>query len=174
MEAISEHSEVSVEDLLEGASHEWLEQQSALLHAHSFATPMMRVRALMVLHHLYRCHLRGEQEPLQPVSSVAHSLFQEAKYEEAIEVARKSVFSVATCSFLASAYRLLAFDLLAKQVRTAVEQVPGNGFLFSRELPQQGELALDKNEVLCEQVCLFSLEIKFFHGNVCRLQFGWI
>jgi hypothetical protein len=58
---------------------------------------------------------------------------RQGKVEEAIHAALLSnVMSVATCSLLATAYRQLAFSLLAKLVRTSVQQVPGNGWLFDK------------------------------------------
>ncbi len=153
IDAILSGSRCSIADLIANVSSSSLEIEAAQLDQHVFQKPMMRVRALMFLHYIYRTALTGDS--LAPVSYAAHLLLCEAKYEQAIKVARAStsVGSVATSSFLATAYRLLAFELLATEVRSAVENVPGNGFLFSSHLEQRGSSmsALAEKEVLREQ-----------------------
>jgi galactokinase/mevalonate kinase-like predicted kinase len=95
-----------------------------------------RVRALFFLYAIHRFHL-----PLK-AGSRSHALIPfhgyekllRRRYEEAISVflkAREAEYpSDAICSALAAAYRGLAFQTLADQVRLSVRSIRGNQWMF--------------------------------------------
>lgn len=103
---------------------------------HSSGNLYERVRALFFLYALHRFHLPGKPG----VSAHAHIPFAgythllERRFEEAIrafnEVQQRQGASEAISSALAAAYRGLAFQTLADQVRRSVRSVRGNQWMF--------------------------------------------
>jgi hypothetical protein len=94
-----------------------------------------RVRAQFFLYAIYRFHLPVRSEipstGLIPFE-VSTQLFKR-RYEEAIELLRRNVrtggLNAAACSAFAAAYRSLAFQTLAGQVRQSVRSVRGNQWM---------------------------------------------
>jgi hypothetical protein len=108
-----------------------------------------RVRALFFLYAIHRFHL-----PLRPESASSKSLIPYAgverllnrRYEEAIStfLATQSTHGLSDglSSALASAYRGLAFQTLADQVRRSVRSVRGNQWMFRTGHPSDYSLRL--------------------------------
>jgi hypothetical protein len=95
-----------------------------------------RVRALFFLYAIHRFHLpdRPELPRVGRVPFEAHQRLLVRRFEEAIDLllaAQKARGpSDALCSGLAAAYRQLAFQALADQVRRCVRSVRGNQWMF--------------------------------------------
>ena len=95
-----------------------------------------RVRALFFLYAIHRFHLPARQglstKGLVPFDGYNHLLSR--RFEEAIDVflnaQRNNGPSDAICSALAAAYKDLAFQTLANQVRRSVKSVRGNQWMF--------------------------------------------
>jgi hypothetical protein len=94
-----------------------------------------RVRAQFFLYAIYRFHLpvRSETPSTGLIPFEVSSQLFKRRYEEAIELLRRSVrtggLNVAACSAFAAAYRSLAFQTLAGQVRQSVRSVRGNQWM---------------------------------------------
>jgi hypothetical protein len=107
-----------------------------------------RVRALFFLYALYRFHLplRADLPRLGHVPLEGHQRLLVRRFEEAVHVflgqqqARGP--SDALASALAAAYRQLAFQTLADQVRLSVRQVRGNRWMFRLGHPADHPLRL--------------------------------
>jgi hypothetical protein len=106
-----------------------------------------RVRALFFLHAIYRYFLPprlGERAGLVPFGGYSHLLAR--RFEEAIDVflaEQKSAGpSDAIASALAAAYKDLAFQTLANQVRRSVKSVKGNQWMFRTGHPADHPLRL--------------------------------
>lgn len=95
-----------------------------------------RVRALFFLYALHRFHVPGKPGLAQhahiPFAGYTHLL--ERRFEEAIrafnDLQRRDGASETISSALAAAYRGLAFQTLADQVRRSVRSVRGNQWMF--------------------------------------------
>ncbi len=126
--------EASVADLL---------AECAALEAFRRTSPNLyeRVRALYFLHAIHRYHLparlaattvAGRAAALIPHAGYGHVL--DRRFEEAIdaflEAQRAAGPSDAISSALAAAYRDLALQTLANQVRRSVRGLPGNQWMF--------------------------------------------
>ena len=113
-----------------------------------------RVRALFFLYAIHRFHL-----PLRSESATSRSLIPYAgverllnrRYEEAISIFLSSQsahgLSDGLSSALASAYRGLAFQTLADQVRRSVRSIRGNQWMFRTGHPSDYALRL-RSELL--------------------------
>lgn len=94
-----------------------------------------RVRAQFFLYALYRFHLplRSQIPSTGLIPFEVHSQLFKRRYEEAIELLRRKVrtggLNAAACSAFAAAYRSLAFQTLAGQVRQSVRSVRGNQWM---------------------------------------------
>ena len=107
-----------------------------------------RVRALFFLYDIHRFHLRlkpgVESQGRVPFGGYTHLL--QRRYEEAIvEFARAQAEqgpNAALCSALAAAYKGLAFQTLANQVRRSVRSVRGNQWMFRTGHPADDPLRL--------------------------------
>jgi len=116
---------------------------------HSSDSLYDRVRALFFLYAIHRFHL-----PLRPESATSRSHISYAgverlltrRYEEAISIflAAQSAHGISDgiSSALASAYRGLAFQTLADQVRRSVRSVRGNQWMFRTGHPSDYALRL--------------------------------
>ncbi|MBL8223279.1 MAG: UTP--glucose-1-phosphate uridylyltransferase, partial [Bryobacterales bacterium] len=96
-----------------------------------------RVRALFFLQAIHRYHLAARADALPAGGRIPHDgqqLLLDRRFEEAIGRFRASLESEgpseALCSALAAAYRGLAFQTLADQVRRSVRSVRGNQWMF--------------------------------------------
>ncbi|MCK4872549.1 MAG: UTP--glucose-1-phosphate uridylyltransferase [Phycisphaerales bacterium] len=110
-----------------------------------------RVRALLFLHAIHRFHLpdrlsreRSTSPGLIPFEGFSHLL--DRRFAEAIDVfraaqARRGV-SDGLCSALAQAYRQLAFQTLADQVRRSVRSFHGNQWMFQIARPADHPLRI--------------------------------
>lgn len=112
-----------------------------------------RVRALFFLYAIYRFHLpakSGNRSRVHiPFSGYKKLLHR--RYEEAISVFLAAVEAVGPsdglCSALAAAYRGLAFQTLADQVRLSVRSVQGNRWMFRTGHPADYALRI-RSELL--------------------------
>ena len=91
-----------------------------------------RVRALFFLYAIYRFHI-----PLKPglpsgglVPFEGYDNLLKRRFAEAIDIFLAAPLSDGTASALAEAYRRLAFQTLANQVRRSVRSVRGNQWMF--------------------------------------------
>jgi galactokinase/mevalonate kinase-like predicted kinase len=92
-----------------------------------------RVRALLFLSNLYQYYLAPVAQGSSLLPYTAIELIQNRHYERAIRVLRQAAaeaLSPALASGLATAYRGLAFQTLAEQVRRSVREFPGNRWMF--------------------------------------------
>jgi galactokinase/mevalonate kinase-like predicted kinase len=95
-----------------------------------------RVRALFFLYAIHRFHLpeKLEADSQALISFSGYDKLLQRRYEEAIGSFLSSVrergCSDGLCSALAAAYRGLAFETLANQVRHSVRAVRGNQWMF--------------------------------------------
>lgn len=107
-----------------------------------------RVRGLFFLHALYRFHLpaRPELPRRGHIPFAAHEQLLVRRFDEAVQtlLAEQRVHgpSDALASGLASAYRELAFQTLADQVRRSVREVCGNRWMFRLGHPADHPLRL--------------------------------
>jgi hypothetical protein len=118
-------------------------------HRHTSENLYDRVRALFFLYAIHRFHL-----PLRPESKSSQALIPYAgverllnrRYEEAISIflaaQSKHGLGDGLSSALASAYRGLAFQTLADQVRRSVRSVRGNQWMFRTGHPSDYALRL--------------------------------
>jgi hypothetical protein len=118
-------------------------------HRHTSDSLYDRVRALFFLYAIHRFHLPlrpeiSSSKTLIPYSGVERLLSR--RYEEAIStfLAAQSAhgYSDGLSSALASAYRGLAFQTLADQVRRSVRSVRGNQWMFRTGHPSDYALRL--------------------------------
>jgi len=116
--------QASLPDLLaEGAALDQFRRESDNLYE--------RVRALFFLYAIYRFHLPaklGSSPSLIPFTGFTHLL--ERRFEEAIDEFLAQPISDGLASALAAAYKDLAFQTLANQVRRSVRSVRGNQWMF--------------------------------------------
>lgn len=102
-----------------------------------------RVRTLLFLAALQRLHLpaSGGLPSLGAIPPDAVASLNQRRFAESIECSLAAQIqqgpNEALGSILAAAYRGLAFDTLAQQVRKSVRSVPGNRWLFSLDDPGQ-------------------------------------
>ncbi len=97
-----------------------------------------RVRALFFLQAIHRYHLAARAQRLPAAGGRipydGQQLLLDRRFEEAIACFRRTLddagVSEALCSALAAAYRGLAFQTLADQVRRSVRSVRGNQWMF--------------------------------------------
>ena len=108
-----------------------------------------RVRALFFLYAIHRFHLPSRPESATSRSHIPYAGVERLlnrRYEEAISIflAAQSTngFSDGLSSALASAYRGLAFQTLADQVRRSVRSVRGNQWMFRTGHPSDYALRL--------------------------------
>ena len=128
----------SLEAFCEGATLSTLLREADDLERtrHSCSNLYHRVRALFFLHALHRFYLpaRPELSRVGVVPHSAHELLMQRRFEEAIRLllARQQADgpSDPLSSALAVAYRGLAFQTLADQVRRSVRGVRGNQWMF--------------------------------------------
>ncbi|MCA9260872.1 MAG: hypothetical protein KDA61_16775, partial [Planctomycetales bacterium] len=123
---------VSLEATCNGKPSSWYEQETAALDAFRRRCDNLyhRVRALFFLSALHRYHWPSVLDATQgrlPYDGFSHLL--ERRFHESIDVflarLRADGPSDAVCSALASAYRQLAFQTLADQVRHSVRTFVG-------------------------------------------------
>jgi hypothetical protein len=95
-----------------------------------------RVRALFLLHALYRYHLPGYPElpgegkiPYETVENLMKRRFEEA-IEHSLAAVKLQGMNDPLASALATVYQRLAFQSLADQVRKSVRSVKGNQWMF--------------------------------------------
>ncbi|MDX2270060.1 MAG: UTP--glucose-1-phosphate uridylyltransferase [Bryobacter sp.] len=111
-----------------------LREAARTLEQFRTTTPSLyeRVRALLFLSNLHQLYLvpLAEGAALLPYEAV--ELIRSRHFEQAIRVLREAqeAPSPALASGLAAAYRGLAFQTLAEQVRRSVRQFPGNQWMF--------------------------------------------
>ncbi len=139
-----------LEDLLGPADHDDLAQAAAALDRTWRATDNLyrRVRALLELYALHRFYVPRQPAVVRrgrlPVDAIEH--LRQRRFEQAVDrclaAERKEGTSAALSSALAEAYRGLAFDTLAQQVRASVRSSEGNGWLFDDGVPPAGALRL--------------------------------
>ena len=108
-----------------------------------------RVRALTFLHAIYRFHLPsklGDEGPRGKISFAGYHHLLERRFEEAVDVFADAQTadgpSDAVASALAAAYKELAFQTLAGQVRRSVRSVRGNQWMFRLGHPADQPLRL--------------------------------
>ena len=126
----------SFESWAEGKTLAQLEAESDTLEAFRATTLNLydRVRALLFLSNLHQFHIvpQATAQTLLPYSAVQH--IRSRHFERGIAdllAARKAEgTSPALSSGLATAYRGLAFQTLAEQVRRSVRSFPGNQWMF--------------------------------------------
>ncbi len=134
-----------VEALCAGRSHAELLEDCAALEAFWRQTDnlYLRVRALVFLYHLHRFVLGGETgggdamdgvgRPC-PIPHEAHRALQLRNFAEAIDLLLRhghaARLNLTLASGLATAYRELALQNLADQVRRSVRQERGNQWMF--------------------------------------------
>lgn len=143
-------TDVPLEDLLGPADHDDLAQAAAALDRTWRAADNLyrRVRALLELYALHRFYVPRQPAVVRrgrlPVDAVEHLRQRrfELAVDECLAAERKEGTSAALSSALAEAYRGLAFDTLAEQVRASVRQSEGNGWLFDSGRPPAGALRL--------------------------------
>lgn len=160
----SEVADTPIEALLGEAGREELALAAEVLDAYWRQSDNLyrRVRAQMELYALHRFYVPRHPAVVRrarlPVDAV-HRL-RERDFKEAVDSALASEAaegsSAALSSVLAEAYRGLAFDTLAQQVRASVRQSDGNAWLFDGTEPPTGPLRLhpeldDDDRVLIER-----------------------
>jgi hypothetical protein len=107
-----------------------------------------RVRALFFLYALHRYHLpaRPDLAPTGHVPFAGHALLLRRRFDEAIDAflaaQRQQGPNDAVSSALATAYRGLAFQTLANQVRRSVRSVRGNQWMFRTGHPADHPLRI--------------------------------
>ena len=124
------------ESWAEGKTLAQLEAEADTLEAFRATTLSLydRVRALLFLSNLHQFHIvpQATAQTLLPYSAVQH--IRSRHFERGIAdllAARKAEgTSPALSSGLATAYRGLAFQTLAEQVRRSVRSFPGNQWMF--------------------------------------------
>jgi galactokinase/mevalonate kinase-like predicted kinase len=93
-----------------------------------------RVRSLLFLSSLHQFHIVPQASGAALLPYEAVELIRSRQYERSISdlrtLAAKEGFSPALASGLAAAYRGLAFQTLAEQVRRSVRGFPGNQWMF--------------------------------------------
>ena len=151
----------ALEAVCTGAAREELLRQCAELDAFRRSCPNLyqRVRALFFLYAIHRFHLPeklgaasarpqahrpGFRGGLIPFDAYSHLL--QRRFEEAIDLflaaQERDGASDGLCSALALAYRDLAFQTLANQVRRSVRSVRGNQWMFRTGHPADQPLRL--------------------------------
>lgn len=145
-------TDVPLEVLLGPADHDDLTKAAAALDGTWRAADNLyrRVRALLELYALHRFYVPRQPAVVRrgrlPVDAVEH--LRQRRFELAVDgcltAERKEGTSAALSSALAEAYRGLAFDTLAEQVRASVRQSEGNEWLFDSGRPPAGGLCLPK------------------------------
>jgi hypothetical protein len=103
-----------------------------------------RVRALFFLYAIHRFHIpfREGVRPQSPIPFAGFTHLLGRRFEEALDVFRGAQPSVSVSSALAAAYRGLAFQTLADQVRRSVRSVRGNQWMFRTGHPDDYPLRL--------------------------------
>jgi len=135
-----------LDELCAGATTAELLAQCADLDRFRRSSPNLyeRVRALFFLAALHRFHLplRPDfpEEGLVPFDGYTHLL--QRRFEEAIRSFQQSAPNAAVSSALSAAYRGLAFQTLADQVRRSVRSVRGNQWMFRTGHPSDHPLRL--------------------------------
>ncbi len=121
-----------------------------------------RVRALFFLQAIYRFHL-PEKLPSSATGSIPFAGYEDLlarHFEEAIEAflatQKQEGPSDGICSALATAYRQLAFQTLADQVRKSVRSVRGNQWMFRMGHPLDHPLRI-RRELLAQSQNLFPI-----------------
>lgn len=90
-----------------------------------------KVRALMFLSNLHQYHLVPLATGTEPLPYDAIEKIRNRQFEGAVaDLLRMESFSPAISSGLAAAYRGLAFQTLAEQVRRSIPNFPGNQWMF--------------------------------------------
>ncbi|MCA9258253.1 MAG: UTP--glucose-1-phosphate uridylyltransferase [Planctomycetales bacterium] len=141
--------DIPLEDACADKTSAWFAEQTAALDAYRRACDSLyhRVRALFFLAAIHRYHwpttLPATQGRL-PFDGFSHLL--ERRFNEAIDVFLRRLQddgpSDAVCSALAAAYRQLAFQTLADQVRHSVRTFVGNQWMFRVGHPSDHPLRL--------------------------------
>jgi hypothetical protein len=109
-----------------------------------------RVRALFFLYSIHRFHLPSKLPPAAPalIPFPGYANLLKRRFDEAIDIflaAEKATGpSAAISSSLAGAYRSLAFQTLADQVRRSVRSVRGNQWMFRTGHPADYPLRIRK------------------------------
>lgn len=142
--------DASLEAALAGLSSEALLRECDALEEFRRKTDNLyeRVRALLFLHAIHRFHLTRELElaPAVHVPADANRFLLDRRFEEAI--ARLHAEQTASgcdgalASAFASAYKGLAFQTLADQVRRSVRGVRGNQWMFRCGHPADAPLTI--------------------------------
>ncbi len=147
--------DLALDDACRGFDAEELARQCDQLDAFWRASGNLyhRVRALFFLHALYRYELpaRGSTGAAAPIPEAGVRHLWSREFKEAIDVflahQQESGPSHGTTSGLAQAYRELAFQTLADQVRHSVRSAEGNAWMF--DLSSCDDHPLRLREELC-------------------------
>lgn len=146
----------SLDSFCAHASTSALIAEAADLESRRHATESLydRVRALFFLYAIHRFHLPSHPESATSRSHIPYAGVERLlnrRYEEAISIflAAQSTHGLSDgiSSALASAYRGLAFQTLADQVRRSVRSVRGNQWMFRTGHPSDYALRL-RHELL--------------------------
>lgn len=111
-----------------------------------------RVRALNLLHAIFRFHVPGRLSRTRGlISFEGFSHLLERRFEEAVDAFQREQVQQgvhdANCSALATAYHELALQTLADQVRRSVREVAGNQWMFRMGHPSDHPLRI-RSELL--------------------------
>lgn len=148
----SARRDLPLEVACQGSSRDWLLQQCGELDQFRRRGENLyeRVRALFFLASIHRYYLPSQLPPTVtghgqiPFEGYVHLL--QRRFHEAIdaflEAQRSEGPSEGVSSALAEAYRRLAFQTLADQVRLSVRTVPGNQWMFRVGHPDDHPLRL--------------------------------
>jgi hypothetical protein len=154
--ANSETRNLSLDSFCAGAAAAELMAEAADLESwrHSGENLYQRVRALFFLYAIHRFHLSARPQIAAGKTLIPFAGFEKLlnrRYEEAISIfvsARAAQGpSDGISSALASAYRGLAFETLASQVRKSVRSIRGNQWMFRTGHPEDYALRL-RSELL--------------------------
>ncbi len=146
--------DVPFEAWASGKSLEELQSAAQALEAFRASTTSLyeRVRALLFLSNLYQLYLvplatGSALLPYQAIERIRGRQY-ETSVRELLAAARGQSLSPALASGLAAAYRGLAFQTLAEQVRRSVRGFPGNQWMF--RTGHAADYPLRLAPVLCE------------------------
>jgi hypothetical protein len=148
--ASADERNLPLDDFCRPASAATLGAECAALERFRSTSPSLyeRVRALFFLYAIHRFHLPGKAgvAPQGRVPYAGHEHLLERRFEEAIgeflAAQRASGPNTAVASALAVAYKGLAFQTLADQVRRSVRSVRGNQWMFRTGHPADYPLRL--------------------------------
>jgi len=142
----------SLDACCQDASLDWLAAECEDLERFRRASENLyeRVRALLFLYAIHRYHIPRRLEPASGglIPFRGYDSLLKRRFEEAIRIfldaQETGGASEAISSALAAAYRGLAFQTLADQVRRSVRSVRGNQWMFRMGHPEDYPLRLDR------------------------------